>query len=183
MIPLGLFFLIEATLFLEFALTLQVAAALASDTVIEIVHAARDVSPEDVEEWTTRVVGPALGLNNGAVGLLADGWSSAIGLSYFGLWSMGLGVFAMQLYYAMILPFMVPVISFVFLMVLAMPIMMSSAVAAVSTSCDDLRMILNERRVEDLSHGPSIMQLEIALNNLNQGVCTDNLTCAHSFCR
>ena len=50
-----------------------------------------------------------------------------------------------------------------------MPLVMSSAVAAVSTSCDDLSSMINERRIEDLDMGPRLFQLELALKNLNNG--------------
>ena len=50
-----------------------------------------------------------------------------------------------------------------------MPLLMSSAVAAVSTSCDDLSSMINERRIEDLDMGPRLFQLELALKNLNNG--------------
>ena len=50
-----------------------------------------------------------------------------------------------------------------------MPLVMSSAVAAVSTSCDDLSSMINERRIEDLDMGPRLFQLELALKNLNHG--------------
>ena len=52
---------------------------------------------------------------------------------------------------------------------LLMPLIMSAAVADVSTSCDDLLSSINERRIEDLERGPQLFQLETALKNLNNG--------------
>ena len=52
---------------------------------------------------------------------------------------------------------------------LIMPLLISAAVADVSTSCDDLLSSINERRIEDLERGPLLFQLETALKNLNNG--------------
>jgi hypothetical protein len=48
---------------------------------------------------------------------------------------------------------------------------MSQGVASVSTSCDDLGNVINERRIEDLDESPRLFALELALKNqnVNQG--------------
>ena len=169
--PMGHFFLFEASLFVELVLTLQVAAALSADGVLEVVHGVRKTDPKETEAWEKDVVRPALALVNGHVGLLSNGWSRALALSFFGLWSMAIGVFSLMLY---LLhkhgdAFGIVVLSPALLGCLIMPLVMSSAVAAVSTSCDDLASMINERRIEDLDVGPRLFQLEIALKNLNNG--------------
>ena len=92
----GTFFIVVGPLFGEFALTLQVASVLASDTVTEVVNAVDTVAPKSAE-WETQVVAPALGLASGAVGQLSAGWSRGLTLSYCACWTMALGMFCNML--------------------------------------------------------------------------------------
>lgn len=167
--PIGLFMLLEGTLFVEFVFVLQVAAALASDAVFEVVHAIRNTSPEDTVQWDTNVVKPALALADGAVGLLSVGFSRGLALSYAGLWAMAVGAFAEMLYFKDGWEMGMLLCALLMLILLVMPMIMSRAVAAVSSSCDDLLTSINRRRVQSLEHGPRLYQLELALNQLNQG--------------
>ena len=169
MVPVALFFLIEAPLFIELALTMQVASALGSDAVLEVVHAVRKTAPSEADTWESEVVAPALALANGSVGLLSQGWSKPLALAFFGMWTMAIGVFAMMLYMLHIWPTGSLVFSAALLGCLLMPLIMSAAVADVSTSCDDLLASINERRIEDLERGALLFQLETALKNLNNG--------------
>jgi hypothetical protein len=89
--PMGAFFLIEVPLFADFVLSLQVAAALATDSVLEVVHAVLSTPPTDEEAWETKVVKPTLGLPLGAVGQLSQGWGRGLALAYGGLWTMSVG--------------------------------------------------------------------------------------------
>jgi len=97
MLPIALFFLVEVPLFIELALTMQVASALGSDAVLEVVHAVRKTAPSEADAWESEVVTPALGLANGSVGLLSQGWSRPLALAFFGMWTMAIGVFALVL--------------------------------------------------------------------------------------
>ena len=189
MVPVALFFLVEAPLFIELALTMQVASALGSDAVLEVVHAVRKTAPSEADAWESEVVTPALALANGSVGLLSQGWSRPLALAFFGMWTMAIGVFALVLrefdpsptahrlsdtnllaidMAAMWAPGAL-IVSAPLLGCLLMPLIMSAAVADVSTSCDDLLSSINERRIEDLERGPRLFQLETALKNLNNG--------------
>ncbi len=80
---------------------------------------------------------------------------------------MALGIFGFMLYLLTIWPEGVLVFSPALFGCLVLPLAMSSAVAAVSTSCDDLLSSINERRIENLDLGPRLYQLEVALKNLN----------------
>jgi hypothetical protein len=162
-------------LFFEFALSLQVAAALASDAVLEVVHSVHLVSPSDTEAWEAKVVGPSLVLDSGAVGQLSRGWGYGLALSYVGLWTMGIGMFAV---FSMSMANLMSgpnggrafgaFISLVgTLLIVGLPLVMSGAVADVSTSCDDLGTAINQRRIEDLDRSPRLRALELALQNLN----------------
>lgn len=169
-IPTGAFLLIEVPLFADFVLSLQVAAALASDSVLEVVHAVVNTPPTDEKAWATNVVKPALELPLGAVGQLSQGWGRGLALAYGGLWTMSIGMCCMIIlaitrgwasaYH---------LFPFTMLMMLGVPLFMSKSVAEVSTSCDDLCSSINGRRLEDLSLGPRMHQLELALGNLHHG--------------
>jgi hypothetical protein len=159
----------------EFALALQVAAALASDEVLEIVHAVDSVSPADVAVWEATVVQPSLALANGAIHLLSKGWGRGLALLYVGTWSPAIGVlyaFSFQLMMVLASPsggrvMMLLVMLGLALLLLGLPIAMSTAVAQVSTSCDDLGNAINQCRIQDLGHSERILALELALQNLN----------------
>jgi hypothetical protein len=174
--PMGLSMLTIAPLFGEFALSLQVAAALTSDAVLEVVNAVNAVSPNETEVWEARVVTPALALANGAVGLLSKGWGRGLALAYVGWWGMAVGFFGMFVRTMMSLIGAVRswsviqnvgTLSFV-LIALGLPLLMSRAVAAVSTSCDEMGNAINQRRIEDLDRSPRLLALELALENLNE---------------
>jgi hypothetical protein len=162
-------------LFCEFNLSLQVAAQLASNDVLKVVKAARQVSPAEPEEWEARVVQPALALHDGAVALLSQGWAYGLVMSFIGLWTASLGILAgvsTLLSFVMTAPTVFRLVGLLMLLVLlllvlSMPLLMSGAVAGVSTSCDELGNAINTRRIEDLDSGPRLMQLELALQNLN----------------
>ena len=83
-IPLGAFMMFEAVFCADFVLALHVAAALASDAVLEVVHAVTRTEPSDLEVWQQVVVGPALALSDGPVGLLSQGFGRGLALAFFG---------------------------------------------------------------------------------------------------
>jgi hypothetical protein len=176
MLTLGYLVAIVVPIFAEFALSLQVAAALASDAVLEVVHSVRHVSPSDTEAWEAKVVGPSLVLDSGAVGQLSQGWGHGLALSYIGLWTFGIGMFAVWVVGPLALVLSGPnagrmfgaVLALVFtILIVGLPLVMSGAVADVSTSCDDLGNAINQRRIEDLDRSPRLLALELALQNLN----------------
>ena len=82
---------------------------------------------------------------------------------------MAIGFFAQLLYFSRqnvsaALP------SLVFCLLLTMmPLFMSSAVADVSTACDDVGEAISKRRIEDLDISPRLFALELALDKLNNG--------------
>jgi hypothetical protein len=171
----AVFLVVTVPLACEFALSLQVAAALTSDSVLEVVHAVNSVSPVDDTQWNGRVVQPSLELANGPVALLSRGWGGGLALLYIGLWSLSLGlVFSFSQQLVMISAYFSPfrfngllLTTAAVLLLLGMPMAISVAVAQVSTSCDDLGDSINQRRIEDLDRSPRLLALELALQNLN----------------
>jgi hypothetical protein len=163
-VSVDFFFL--SNFFFEFMLTLQAAAVLAADDVLEVVHAAKVVSPSNSEVWETKVVAPALILSD-SVGLLSTGWGHGLTMAYVGLWGMGIGLFGLVLHFTRVEPVMAVFCSVGLLIVMALPMVMSQGVAAVSTSCDELGDVVNKRRIEDLDQSPRIHALELALKNQN----------------
>jgi hypothetical protein len=176
-LALGTIWILAVTIPLacEFALTLQVAAALVSDEVLEIVRALNSVSPADTVVWEAKVVRPSLALANGAIYLLSRGWGRGLALLYVGFWSPAIGVlytFSYQLELIIAYPNGSRVIFLLIMMVLlllllGLPLAMSTAVAQVSTSCDDLGNAINQCRIQDLGHSERLLALELALQNLN----------------
>jgi hypothetical protein len=77
---------------IEFNLALQTAVALTADAVLEVVLSACEVSPDDNDEWESRVVQPALALADGPVGILSRGFGRGLALSYVGFWATSVGM-------------------------------------------------------------------------------------------
>jgi hypothetical protein len=172
---LGCFLCSTVPLACEFAFSLQVSAALAADSVLEVAHAVNAISPADEDRWEANVVTPALALANGPIHLLSNGWGRGLALCYVGLWSAAIAAiftFCRHLLIVLSAPSVGRINTLLFnatamLTLLGMPLAISQAVAAVSTSCDDLGESINQRRIENLDTGARLMQLELALQNLN----------------
>jgi hypothetical protein len=167
---------------MEFNLTLQVAAELTADATLELVTAIKSISPADTEAWEKQIEGPVLALADGPVAVLSRGWSRGLGLSYFGFWTISLAAFAgfsqlLAQVMSAATPMRVVGILLMLLLTVALvtlPLIMSGAVAEVSTCCDDISNAINARRIEDLDRSPRLLALELALKNLNsnQGLGT-----------
>jgi hypothetical protein len=127
----------------------QVASALASDAVIEVVQAAKVVSPSDAEQWEARVVAPALALS-ASVGALSRGWSWGLTLACArdapplavargrhiaahpcprrvcgadaGMWSMAIGLFGLVLHWTIVWANMAAIGSGGLLLTLLLPV-------------------------------------------------------------
>ena len=136
---------------IEFNLALQTAAALTADAVLEVVLSACEVSPDDNDEWESRVVQPALALADGPVGILSRGFGRGLALSYVGFWATSVGMlsavsfslgFVLQVANSWRLVGLVATLAAT-LALLLLPLVMSEAVAEVSTSCDDLGNAIN----------------------------------------
>ena len=161
---MGLFLIVVAPLVCEFALALQVGAVLASDAVTECVHSVQHTNPSDVS-CKKKVDDPVLALPSGAVGNLSSAFSRGLTLVYIGCWTMTMGGFALLIKHGAgeaamwFTPMYAPFLFF--------PMVMSTAVAEVSSSCDDLTNEINRKRIGDLDESPKILALELALNNLN----------------
>eukprot|EP01051_Picozoa_sp_SAG22_P000453 SAG22_NODE_13_length_33548_cov_57.167773_5_plen_366_part_00 len=178
-VSLGAWAWAAGTLVLDFVLSLQVGAALASDAVLDVVQAVRTTAPVATdgsdEAWESRVERPALMLPQGAIQVLSDGWGPGLGLAYVANWLMALmflvffdGIISGFMFFEGEVAWVTIVLLFVATF-LYMPMAMSRGVADVSDSCDDLVDSINERRLEDLSRNTRLWCLELALKNLNIG--------------
>jgi len=145
-----------------------VAAQITSTEINAVVTAAQEVPVTDSDEWHARVEKPALALENGAVGLLSEGWETGLGEYYILFWfgaapACFIGALLIQV------PGLKPILSALMLAVLLVPLYMSTSVANVSTSCDDVLEQLITIRKTDLGTHSQLQSLETALRYLSGG--------------
>jgi hypothetical protein len=173
---LGGWLLSTGMFILDFLFAMQVAAAVVTDAIEDVIAAALSLSPQS-DEWEAKVVQPALALPRGAMTLLSDGWSKGLSIVYVGCWSLAIAVFAAALSVAngsakagtnpTMNALRVVVVIVIDIMILLLPLQMSQCVTLVSSSCDELMNTLNERRLDNLGDSERLLALELALKNLH----------------
>ena len=178
MFVLGIWLLTVGMFILDFLFSLEVAAALVTDAVEDIIEAALAVSPLS-DDWQAKVVRPALQLARGVMSALSGGWSRGLSIVFIGCWLLTVAVFGAALSMANgsarsgdnlakgVVQILIVIL--IDVMILFLPLQMSRCVAQVSSSCDDLMNTLNERRLDDLGSSEQLLALELALKNLHNG--------------
>jgi hypothetical protein len=172
-------YIIGVVVFYGWWLSMKSAAALATVDVEHVMATAKELVPAaDRDVWEERVTVPALRLH-GLMGALSRTWGPAVGAFTWYNWASAIGIFAFNLD-PQFSPHMdkdqgLPagtwhvVFTAVFLNLAFLPLGVALDLARVSSLCDDLMEILNDKSVEDIKNEPVVMPLIRTLKNLNGG--------------
>jgi hypothetical protein len=167
---MGVWALTAGMFIIDFMFSIQVAAALVTDVIQDIIEAACNLSP-DSDSWEEQVVGPALKLPRYTMTALSNGWSRGLLILFIGCWLLTVAIFGAALSLATGSskddPTRVVIVILIDFLILLLPLQMSRCVAQVSSGCDDLMNTLNDKRLDNLGDSERLRALELALKSLN----------------
>ena len=146
---------------------LQVAAALASETIERVIELVEQHQPAD-PGWTEDVIPAIKGLTHGTMPVLSQTFGFAMGLVTLAFWSVGLAFFSIFLENRLVLQLVCMLVA-VFI-----PFGLATTVSDASDRCDNLRDSINMKRFEELGSisaeaALQLSEVEKALQGLNRG--------------